>query len=177
MSRIGNKPVIIPDGVNVNVVGNSVEVSGHKGTIKKSFNRAVEIKIVEKEVKVITRPNVKDSGMHSGTVRSIINNMVVGVDKGFEKKLKLVGVGYRAKAEGKVLNLILGFSHPINHKLPEGVKVETPSQTEIVLKSADKETLGQVAADIRSYRKPEAYKGKGIRYSDERIKTKEAKKK
>lgn len=137
----------------------------------------VKVVIEDKNIHVQQADDSADSNMQSGTTRALIHNMIVGLDKGFEKKLQLVGVGYRAQAKGKVLNLALGFSHPVEHALPEGVTCETPSQTEIVLKSFDKALLGQVAADIRAYRAPEPYKGKGIRYADEVVRIKEAKKK
>ena len=178
MSRVGKKPVVIPSGVTVAVSNdNVVTVKGSKGELVKEINNAVSINVEDKELKVVPNDASKNAVMQSGTARSIINNMVVGVSQGFEKKLQLVGVGYRAKAQGNVLNLTLGFSHPVSHELPKGVTAETPAQTEIVLKSANKELLGKVAADIRDYRKPEAYKGKGVRYADERVVTKEAKKK
>ncbi len=178
MSRVGKKPVAIPSGVTVLVANdNLVTVKGAKGELVKKMNNAVTIAISGKIVSVTPNDESKDANMQSGTARALINNMVVGVSQGFEKKLLLVGVGYRAKAQGNMLNLTLGFSHPVDHVLPRGVTAETPSQTEIVLKSANKELLGKVAADIRSYRKPEVYKGKGVRYADERVITKEAKKK
>ncbi|WP_119343925.1 50S ribosomal protein L6 [Facilibium subflavum] len=178
MSRIGKKPVVIPSGVSIAVdTSNVVTVKGSKGELTKQINNAVSVEIADKEVKIVPNEQSKDATMHSGTARALINNMVIGVSQGFEKKLQLVGVGYRAKAQGNTVNLTLGFSHPVNHTLPQGVTAETPSQTEIVLKSANKELLGKVAADIRDYRRPEAYKGKGVRYADERVITKEAKKK
>lgn len=178
MSRIGKQPVTVPSGVTVNVDdGNIVAVKGTKGQLNKKINPAVRIDVSDSVVNIVPIDQSKEANMHSGTARALINNMVVGVSQGFERKLQLVGVGYRAKSQGKTLNLTLGFSHPISHSLPEGVTAETPSQTEIVLKSANKELLGKVAADIRNYRKPEAYKGKGVRYADEKVITKEAKKK
>jgi len=178
MSRIGKQPVTVPSGVTVNVDdGNVVAVKGTKGQLNKKINPAVRIDVSDSVVNIVPIDQSKEANMHSGTARALINNMVVGVSQGFERKLQLVGVGYRAKSQGKALNLTLGFSHPISHSLPEGVTAETPSQTEIVLKSANKELLGKVAADIRNYRKPEAYKGKGVRYADEKVITKEAKKK
>ena len=178
MSRVGKKPVAIPNGVTIIVANdNLVTVKGAKGELVKIINNAVTINVADKEVNIKPNDESKFANMQSGTARSLINNMVIGVSEGFEKKLLLVGVGYRAKAQGGSVNLTLGFSHPVDHALPQGVTAETPSQTEIVLKSANKELLGKVAADIRSYRKPEAYKGKGVRYSDERVRTKEAKKK
>ncbi|WP_440616885.1 50S ribosomal protein L6 [Cysteiniphilum sp. 6C5] len=178
MSRVGKKPVAIPSGVTVTVANdNLVTVKGAKGELVKKINNAVTIEIADKIINIKPNDESKTAVMQSGTARSVINNMVVGVSQGFEKKLQLVGVGYRAKAQGSSVNLTLGFSHPVDHALPQGVTAETPSQTEIVLKSANKELLGKVAADIRAYRQPEAYKGKGVRYADERVITKEAKKK
>ena len=178
MSRIGKQPVIVPSGVTVDVAdGNVVTVKGAKGELNKRINTAVRVDVGDAVVNIVPINKSKDANMHSGTARALINNMVIGVSQGFEKKLLLVGVGYRAKSQGKSLNLTLGFSHPINHELPQGVTFETPSQTEIVLKSANKELLGKVAADIRNYRKPEVYKGKGVRYADEKVIRKEAKKK
>ncbi|WP_440992673.1 50S ribosomal protein L6 [Cysteiniphilum litorale] len=178
MSRVGKKPVAIPSGVTVAVANdNLVTVKGAKGELVKKINNAVTIEVADKIINVKPNDESKAANMQSGTARAVINNMVIGVSQGFEKKLQLVGVGYRAKAQGNSVNLTLGFSHPVDHALPQGVTAETPSQTEIVLKSANKELLGKVAADIRAYRQPEAYKGKGVRYADERVITKEAKKK
>jgi len=177
MSRIAKRPVEVPTGTSVEIKGNDLTVKGTKGVLSYSFNPLVKFVQNDNQIQVEAVNDSKESDMQSGTARALLNNMVTGVSQGFEKKLQLVGVGYRAKAQGKLLNLTLGFSHPVNHQLPEGVTVETPSQTEVVLKSADKQLLGQVAADIRGYRPPEPYKGKGVRYADERIVTKEAKKK
>lgn len=178
MSRVGKKPVAIPSGVTVAVANdNLVTVKGAKGELVKKINNTVTIEVADKIINVKPNDESKTANMQSGTARSVINNMVIGVSQGFEKKLQLVGVGYRAKAQGNRVNLTLGFSHPVDHALPQGVTAETPSQTEIVLKSANKELLGKVAADIRAYRQPEVYKGKGVRYADERVITKEAKKK
>lgn len=178
MSRVGKKPVAIPSGVTVAVANdNLVTVKGAKGELVKKINNTVTIEVADKIINVKPNDESKAANMQSGTARAVINNMVIGVSQGFEKKLQLVGVGYRAKAQGNSVNLTLGFSHPVDHALPQGVTAETPSQTEIVLKSANKELLGKVAADIRAYRQPEAYKGKGVRYADERVITKEAKKK
>lgn len=178
MSRVGKKPVAIPSGVTVAIADdNLVTVKGAKGELVKKINNAVTIEVADKIINIKPNDESKAAVMQSGTARSVINNMVIGVSQGFEKKLQLVGVGYRAKAQGSSVNLTLGFSHPVDHALPQGVTAETPSQTEIVLKSANKELLGKVAADIRAYRQPEAYKGKGVRYADERVITKEAKKK
>ena len=178
MSRIGKKPVVIPSGVTVSVAsGNEVEVKGAKATLTKVFSNAVNFEISADAAVVQPVGSSKNAIAQSGTARAILNNMVEGVSKGFEKKLKIIGVGYRAKAQGSDLNLTLGFSHPVVYKLPKGIVAETPVPTEIVLKGSDKELLGKVAAEIRDYRKPEPYKGKGVRYEDEYVVKKEAKKK
>jgi len=177
MSRIGKKPVVIPNGVTITVDGTEVTVKGAKGILSQVFDQSVIIEQVNGQVIVAPRDGSKNANAQYGTARAVISNMVNGVSQGFEKKLQLIGVGYRAKAAGTVLNLSLGFSHPVEYQLPAGVTAETPSQTEIVLKSADKQRLGQAAAEIREYRKPEPYKGKGIRYADEHVLRKEAKKK
>jgi len=175
MSRVAKNPVSLPSGVKLTLEGQELSVKGGKGELSLTINKDVEVK---EENNVLTfSSNSKSSTAMAGTVRALVNNMVTGVSVGFEKKLQLVGVGYRAKAAGKVLNLTLGFSHPVDYQLPEGVTAETPSQTDIVLKSADKQLLGQVASEIRAYRPPEPYKGKGVRYADEQVKRKEAKKK
>jgi len=176
MSRIAKAPITVPAGVELKITDTSVDVKGSKGSISKVFNQAVQIKLDGGVVSVSPKVENKDSWAQAGTARSIINSMIVGVTAGFEKKLKLVGVGYRAKAQGKTLNLTLGFSHPVVHELPEGITVETPSQTEITVSGVDKQVVGQVAAEIRGYRPPEPYKGKGVRYADEWILRKEAKK-
>lgn len=177
MSRIAKTPVAIPAGVEVSINGQEVTVKGPKGTLKQTFNAAVIIEQQDGQIVFSPREGMANGWAQAGTARSIVNNMVVGVTRGFEKKLQLVGVGYRAKAQGNVVELTLGFSHPVKHSLPEGVTAETPSQTEIILRSADKQKVGQVAAEIRAYRPPEPYKGKGVRYADEWILRKEAKKK
>ena len=177
MSRIAKAPVTLPAGVELSVNGNSVTVKGGKATLTKEFNACVEISNTDGVVTFAPVEGAANGWAHAGTVRAIINNVVVGVTDGFEKKLELVGVGYRAKAAGNKVDLTLGFSHPVEHALPEGITVETPSQTEIVVKGADKQLVGQVAAEIRAYRPPEPYKGKGVKYADERILRKEAKKK
>ncbi len=177
MSRIAKKPVLIPAGVSVESKKNAITIKGTKGTLTREINSLVSLNVADNEVSVTANNATKSAVAQSGTARSLINNMVIGVSEGFERKLTLVGVGYRAKVQGKVINLTLGFSHPVNHELPEGVTAETPTQTEIILKSIDKQLVGQVAAEIRAYRSPEPYKGKGVRYSDERVVTKEAKKK
>lgn len=177
MSRIAKEAVAIPQGVEVSINGQVVSAKSKLGQMSLNIHPLVKVVIEDNNIHVKQADDSADSNMQSGTARALIHNMIVGLEKGFEKKLQLVGVGYRAQAKGKVLNLALGFSHPVEHALPEGITCETPSQTEIVLKSYDKALLGQVAADIRSYRAPEPYKGKGIRYADEVVRIKEAKKK
>ena len=177
MSRIAKAPIELPSGVDVNIAGQDVTVKGKNGTLSISLNDAVAINQAENVLTFEPREGVSDGWAQAGTARAIVNNMVTGVASGFEKKLTLIGVGYRAQVQGSAINLTLGFSHPVVYNLPQGVTAETPSQTEIVLKSADKQLLGQVAAEIRAYRPPEPYKGKGVRYSDEYVRRKEAKKK
>ena len=176
MSRIAKNPVNIPAGVEVNLSDSEISVKGGKAALSISINNNVEIKQEDNVLTFVPRDGSKQANAMAGTTRALVNNMVVGVTQGFEKKLQLIGVGYRAQSQGKKLNLTLGFSHPVEHQLPEGVTAETPSQTEIVLKSADKQLLGQVASEIRAYRPPEPYKGKGVRYADEHVRRKEAKK-
>ncbi|WP_286270383.1 50S ribosomal protein L6 [Thalassotalea hakodatensis] len=177
MSRVAKALVEVPAGVTVTLSGQDITVKGPVGELSTTIHGLVTVSQEENSIKTDVAAESKEAWTQAGTARANINNMVVGVSKGFEKKLILNGVGYRAKAAGKVLNLSLGFSHPVDHAIPEGVTCETPSQTEIVLKSANKQLIGQVAANIRAYRKPEPYKGKGIRYSDEHVRRKEAKKK
>lgn len=178
MSKIGRQKVIVPSNTSINIDAcNVVTVKGPMGELKKKINCAAKIQISNREVSLLPIDQSKNSNMQLGTARSLINNMIFGASKGFEQKLELVGVGYRAKSQGTNLNMTLGFSHTIVYRLPEGVSARTPSQTEIILKSANKELLTKVASNIRNYRKPEVYKGKGIRYSDEKVITKEAKKK
>lgn len=177
MSRIANSPVELPSGVEVTLSASAVAIKGAKGNLTLDLHESVEVSQNDKALKVSARDGSREAGAIAGTFRSLINNMVVGVSQGFEKKLELQGVGYRAKASGKTVNLTVGYSHPIDYKLPEGVNAETPSQTEIVISGADKQLVGQVAAEIRDFRPPEPYKGKGIRYVGERIFRKEAKKK
>ena len=175
MSRVAKNPISLPAGVEFKTEGRQVTVKGPKGTLTHRVHEVVELK---QDGNVLSfQPRSKDGWALAGTTRAIINNMVVGVSKGFERKLELVGVGYRAQAQGKTLNLTLGFSHPINYPVPEGITVETPSQTEVVVRGSDKQLVGQVAAEIRAFRPPEPYKGKGVKYSDEVIVRKEAKKK
>jgi large subunit ribosomal protein L6 len=175
MSRVAKSPVIVPAGVDVTLEGSQLTVKGGKGSLSMNVHEKVAVKVDGGQVTF----DVKDAQAwaQAGTARALVNNMVLGVSKGFERKLELIGVGYRAKAGGKTLNLTLGFSHPIDYELPVGVTAETPTQTEILLRAADKQLLGQAAAEIRNFRPPEPYKGKGIRYSDEFVLRKEAKKK
>ena len=177
MSRVAKAPVTVPAGVTVTLSGQDITVKGPVGELSHTVHGLVAVSQEENTITTGVAEESKAAWAQAGTARALINNMVEGVSKGFEKKLVLNGVGYRAKAAGQNLNLSLGFSHPVDHAIPAGVKVETPSQTEIVLKGADKQMVGQVAANIRAYRKPEPYKGKGIRYSDENVRRKEAKKK
>jgi large subunit ribosomal protein L6 len=177
MSRVANSPVEIPKGVEVALSGQQIKVKGGKGELALTINDTVEVKQEENLLTFAARSGGKASDAMAGTTRALINNMVVGVTSGFEKKLQLNGVGYRAAAKGKVLNLTLGFSHPVNYELPEGVTAVTPSQTEIVLSGIDKQLVGQAAAEVRAFRPPEPYKGKGVRYADEYVRRKEAKKK
>lgn len=177
MSRIANWPVTIPSGVELNLDGQIVSVKGPKGELRISAHELVGMEQEDGEFKVHSRVDSKEAVALAGTTRALVNNMVNGVTNGFEKRLQINGVGYRAQAQGQTLNLTLGFSHPVAYQVPEGVSVETPTQTEIVVKGADKQQVGQVAAEIRAYRPPEPYKGKGIRYSDEHVLRKQAKKK
>ena len=177
MSRIANVPVTIPKGVEASLSDGAISVKGSKGNLNLSLHDLVAVAQDGEELKVSAKDGSRQAGALAGTFRSLINNMVVGVSEGFQKKLELQGVGYRAKASGKSVNLTVGYSHPINYQLPEGVTAETPSQTEIVISGADKQLVGQVAAEIRKFRPPEPYKGKGIRYTDEHVYRKEAKKK
>ena len=177
MSRIANYPVIVPDKVEVTINHDEVSVKGPLGTLTQKLSSRVKIERVENRLEFKVNDNSRQANAMSGTARAIVANMVTGVTKGFERKLTLVGVGYRAQAQGDKLNLTLGFSHPVVHQLPQGIKAETPTQTEIVIKGTDKQVVGQVAADIRNFRPPEPYKGKGVRYAGEKIELKEAKKK
>jgi large subunit ribosomal protein L6 len=177
MSRIANYPVIVPDKVEVTVHPDQISVKGPLGTLTQKVSQRVKIERVENRLEFKMNENSRQANALSGTVRALVANMVTGVTKGFEKRLTLVGVGYRAQAQGDKINLTLGFSHPVVHQLPQGVKAETPTQTEIVLKGTDKQVVGQVAAEVRRYRSPEPYKGKGVRYTGEQIVLKETKKK
>ncbi len=177
MSRIGNFPVELPANVEVQLSASGISVKGPLGTLMQSLSAQVTVEKVENQLRVKVADNSTAANAMSGTVRALVANMVHGVTKGYTKKLTLVGVGYRAQAQGDKLNLTLGFSHPIVHQMPEGIKVETPTQTEILIKGIDKQMVGQVAAEVRAYRSPEPYKGKGVRYSDETVVLKETKKK
>tara|TARA_B100001059_G_scaffold25652_1_gene20628 strand:+ start:11880 stop:12428 length:549 start_codon:yes stop_codon:yes gene_type:complete len=176
MSRVAKNPITIPDSATVSIDNNIVIVKGPKGELDFDIPSSVSLEINENIILVSYDEEIQQSIALAGTTRSLVNNMIIGVTQGFEKKLELIGVGYRAKASGKLLELTLGFSHPIKYQLPDDVEVETPSQTEVVLKSHNKQILGQAAAEIRAFRPPEPYKGKGVRYSDEQVKRKEAKK-
>lgn len=177
MSRIGNKPIIIPEGITIRLDNNCVIVKSIKGELIRKIHEFINIEINNNQVIIKKKVNNKNSIIQSGTVRSLINNMIIGLSKGFEKKIMLVGVVYRAKNDLGKINLSLGYSHNIIHEVPKNITVEIPNTNEIILKSIDKELLGKVAAEIRSYRKPNIYSGKGLRYSDEKIITKETKKK
>jgi large subunit ribosomal protein L6 len=177
MSRIAKFPVILPKGVEVTLAAEAVSIKGPLGTLTQPLRKDVGVQREGDTLLVKNLDDSAESNAMSGTVRALVANMVVGVTKGFEKRLTLVGVGYRAQAQGDKLNLALGFSHPVVHPMPKGVKVETPTQTEIVIKGLDKQQVGQVAAEVRAYRPPEPYKGKGVRYSNEQVVLKETKKK
>ena len=177
MSRIAKEPVELPKGVEFSQSGTTVSFKGSKGTLSMELNPEVELAQDENTLTVAPRSGARFSIAVAGTTRALLANMAQGVSEGFEKKLELVGVGYRAQAQGNKLNMTLGFSHPIVYTVPEGVSVETPSQTEVVVRGVDKQKVGQVAAEIRQYRPPEPYKGKGVRYANERVVMKEAKKK
>ncbi|CCD39062.1 LSU ribosomal protein L6p (L9e) [Candidatus Paraburkholderia kirkii UZHbot1] len=177
MSRVGKSPITLPQGAEVAIKGDVITVKGLLGTISQPANKLVSLTNQNGTLKLAPPDESREANAMSGTMRALVANMVQGVTKGFERKLTLVGVGYRAQAQGDKLNLSLGFSHPVVHQMPEGVKAETPSQTEIVIKGIDKQKVGQTAAEVRGYRPPEPYKGKGVRYSDEVVILKETKKK
>jgi large subunit ribosomal protein L6 len=176
MSRIAKAPVVVPKGVEIQL-GDVCKVKGPKGELEINLHPSVSLDHDGDELKITTTQNGQQAVAMAGTTRALVNNMVTGVSAGFEKKLTIIGVGYRAQAQGKKLNLTLGFSHPVVYEVPDGITVETPSQTEIVVKGADKQLVGQVAAEIRRYRPPEPDKGKGVRYDDEHVVRKQAKKK
>lgn len=177
MSRVAKNPIAVPAGVEVKLEASQISIKGPLGVMTRPIDGLVQITFENNTLQVAATGQSRESRAMSGTTRALLANMVQGVAKGFEKKLTLVGVGYRAQAQGSKLNLSLGYSHPVEHEMPEGVKVETPTQTEILIKGMDKQKVGQVAADVRSYRKPEPYKGKGVRYADEVVVIKETKKK
>ena len=177
MSRVAKNPVKLPSGVEVKLVGQQLSVKGAKGTLDLNIHSSVEIVEEAGELRFAARNGDQQTRAMAGTTRALVNNMVQGVSQGFERKLQLVGVGYKAQAKGTVLNLALGFSHPVDYELPEGITAETPNQTDIFIRGIDKQLVGQVAAEIRGFRRPEPYKGKGVRYADEVVRRKEAKKK
>ena len=177
MSRIGSSPVELPTTVEVQLANGEISVKGPLGTLKRVLSEQVAVERIENRLQFTVNNGSHAANALSGTMRSLVANMVRGVTEGYQKKLTLVGVGYRAQAQGDKLNLTLGFSHPVVHQMPAGVKVETPIQTEILIKGIDKQLVGQVAAEVRAYRKPEPYKGKGVRYADETVILKETKKK
>ena len=176
MSRVANNPIKLPAGVDLKISGSQLNVKGPKGNLDLVLHKNVSLAETDNDAEYLVTPENDKALAMAGTFRALINNMVVGVSEGFEKKLQLVGVGFRANAKGSTLNLALGFSHPVEYVAPEGVTIATPSNTEIVVSGCDKQKVGQAAAEIRSYRPPEPYKGKGVRYSDERVVRKEAKK-
>lgn len=177
MSRIAKSPIVIPEGVDVKIEGDTFCVKGSNGQMSFQIKDGVAVKVNDNLVQVTWDEKVKKANAQAGTARATLSSMMTGVSKGFEKRLSLVGVGYRAQVTENVLTLALGFSHPVSYAMPVGISIETPSQTEIVIKGADKHRVGQVAAEIRAYRPPEPYKGKGVRYTDEHVVRKEAKKK
>ncbi len=178
MSRVAKNPITIPSGIEVKIAGQEVSVKGAKGTLSFNFNNTVCVKNTDGVLTVSpNKQSDKKAWAMAGTTRALINNMVTGVSVGFQRKLQLIGVGYRAQAKGKVLNLSLGFSHPVEYAVPEGITIDTPAPTEIIVSGCCKQRVGQVAAEIRAFRPPEPYKGKGVRYSDEIVARKEAKKK
>ena len=177
MSRVGKMPIALPKGAEVTIGAEQITVKGPLGTLSQHLNGLVKVENNNGTLNFSPVDETREANAMSGTLRALVNNMVNGVTKGFEKKLSLVGVGFRAQAQGDKLNLSLGFSHPVVHQMPQGVKCETPSQTEILIKGIDKQSVGQTAAEVRAYRSPEPYKGKGVRYADEVVTLKETKKK
>lgn len=177
MSRVAKDPITLPKGVETAIAGSAITVKGSKGSLNIDLHNDVQVQQDGNVLQVSAKNGSRQANALAGTFRALINNMVVGVSEGFQRKLQLQGVGYRAKAQGKTLNITVGYSHPIDYELPAGVTADTPTQTEIVLSSSDKQLLGKVAADIRDFRPPEPYKGKGIRYAEENVYRKEAKKK
>ncbi|MCZ6708891.1 MAG: 50S ribosomal protein L6 [Gammaproteobacteria bacterium] len=177
MSRVADNPVAVPTGVEVKLSGQRIDVKGAKGALAMDVHERVEVVLEDGLLRFAPRSTDKQARAMAGTTRALVNNMVTGVSQGFERRLQLQGVGYRAQSDGNKLNLQLGFSHPVEYQLPEGIVVETPSQTEIVVSGVSKQLVGQVSAEIRGFRPPEPYKGKGVRYANERVRRKEAKKK
>lgn len=177
MSRVAKNAIAIPKGVEVKIDGANITVKGGKGQLFHALSPFVNVSIADDQLNVVWDRQDRDSKAQAGTARAVLSNLIAGVSAGFERKLTLIGVGYRAQAKGDVLGLTLGFSHPVEFAVPEGITIETPSQTEIIIKGFDKQKVGEVAAKIRSYRPPEPYKGKGVRYADEFVERKEAKKK
>ena len=177
MSRVGKMPIVVPQGVDITAGAETISVKGSLGTLVRPVNPLVTVKKEDGKLTFVATDDSQEADAMSGTMRALVANMVSGVTKGFEKKLNLVGVGFRAQAAGSKLNLQIGFSHPVSKDMPAGVKVETPSQTEIVIKGSDRQAVGQVAAEVRALRPPEPYKGKGIRYVGEKVVIKETKKK
>jgi len=177
MSRVAKYPVVLPKGVEATLRETEISIKGPLGTLTQFMLPAVSVEQDGDKLQCKAVAGAPNGGAMSGTMRSLINNMVAGVTKGFEKRLTLIGVGYRAQAQDNKLNLSLGFSHPVVHEMPNGIKVETPTQTEVLIKGIDKQQVGQVAAEVRAYRSPEPYKGKGVRYADEKVALKETKKK
>ena len=177
MSRVASNPILLPDGVELKVEGKRVTASGKIGELSYEVHELVRLVDEESGITFTPEDESKEANALAGTMRALLHNMVIGVSEGFQKKLELQGVGYRAQASGKKLTLQLGFSHPVEYEVPEGINLDTPSQTEIVISGRDKQQVGQVCAEIRSFRPPEPYKGKGVRYSGERVRRKEAKKK
>lgn len=177
MSRIANSPIELPKGVEISISEKNLNIKGSKGNLSLVVHDLVNVEQEEQELRFSAANKSKKSGALAGTFRALVSNMVTGVSEGFTKELQLIGVGYRAQGQGKKLNLSLGFSHPVEYAVPEGIEIETPSQTQVIIKGIDKQLVGQVAAEIRDFRPPEPYKGKGVRYVDEYVKRKEAKKK
>jgi large subunit ribosomal protein L6 len=176
MSRVAKKPIAVPNGVKVEISGQAVQITGPKGVLGCTLHDRVAANIADSIINVAPRDETQDGDAQAGTARALLNNMIVGVSAGYVRKLDITGVGYRAVAKGNVVSLSLGYSHPIEYDVPAGITIETPSQTEILIKGIDKQQVGQVAANIRAYRRPEPYKGKGVRYANEQIRRKEAKK-
>lgn len=177
MSRIAKNPITLPSGVSLSQAGDLLSVKGAKGTLQLKIHHSVKVEQKDGIVKVVPVKDLPDSWAMAGTFRSLINNMTIGVSEGFSKTLRLIGVGYRAQMKGSVLNMNLGFSHPVDYPVPEGISITAPTQTDVIVTGTDKQKVGQVAAEIRAYRPPEPYKGKGVRYADEFVLRKEAKKK